>query len=171
MSLFSQVNEYTPWDDTEQRHKKTLLAFLKNESPGSHVTGSAWVVNHAGDKAVLTFHKKLNKWIQLGGHSEKNEAVQETALREAREESGLASLELLNPGIFDLDVHLIPPNGDTPEHYHYDIRFILRAKDGEKLMISRESKDLKWVSFGEIPPLTGHNPGILRMLAKTQVFI
>ena len=170
MSLFSQVNEYTPWDSTEETHKKALLAFLENGDPASHVTGSAWVVNPSRDKALLTLHTKLNTWLQPGGHGEKNEAVQETALREAEEESGLHSLRLLHPGIFDIDVHLIPPNGDTPEHYHYDIRFILLADDGEKLAISRESKDLKWVSFDEIPSLTGNNPGILRMLTKTQAW-
>ena len=168
MSLYSQICEYAPWDSTEEGHKKAFLSFLEKGNQGSHVTGSAWVVNRSRDKAVLTFHKKLNKWIQPGGHGEKNEAVRDTALREAEEESGLTSLRLLHSGIFDLDVHPIPSNGDTPEHYHYDIRFILLADDGEELKISGESKDLKWVSFDEIPPLTAHNPGILRMLEKSK---
>lgn len=168
MSLFTQINEYTPWDNTEETHRKAVLAFLKNGNPGSHITGSAWVVDQTGDKALLTLHTKLNKWLQPGGHGEPDEAVRDTALREAEEETGLASLELLNPGIFDIDVHRIPPNGDTPGHYHYDIRFILLADGGEKLKISRESKDLKWVSFDEIPSLTGQSPGILRMLAKSK---
>ena len=170
MSLFSQISAYAPWNSTEKVHKKTLLAFLKKGNPASHVTGSAWVINRAGDKALLTLHTKLDKWIQPGGHGEGNESVRETALRETREETGLTSLELLCPGIFDLDVHRIPPNGDIPGHCHYDIRFILRADDGETLTISRESKDLKWVAFDEIPALTGHSPGILRMLAKSKEY-
>ena len=169
MSLFSQINEYSPWDTAEERHTQAVLAFLANGNPGSHVTGSSWVINPSKDKALLTYHKKLNKWIQLGGHGENNETVRETALREAAEESGLHSLRLLRPGIFDIDVHLIPPKADTPEHYHYDIRFVLLADDGENLRISRESNDLKWVALDEIPQLTGFNPGILRMLAKTRV--
>jgi len=168
MSLFAQINEYTPWDSTEETHKKTVLAFLESGNQGGHITGSAWVVNHAGDKALLTLHTKLNKWIQPGGHAENDETIQATALREAEEETGLMSLRLLSPGIFDIDVHKIPPGGDTPGHYHYDIRFILRADEGEALKISGESKDLKWVLFDEIPALAGHNPGILRMLDKSK---
>lgn len=171
MSLFTQIDEYTPWDDTEETHRKAVLAFLENGNPGSHITGSAWVINHAGDKALLTLHTKLNKWLQPGGHGEPDETVRETALREAEEETGLSSLRLLTPDIFDIDVHRIPPSGDAPVHYHYDIRFILLADEGEKLTISRESKDLKWVPFNEIPHLTGYNPGVLRMIKKAQAFI
>jgi len=167
MSLLTQI-EYTSWDSTEEKHRKTVLDFLENGKPGSHITGSAWIINATGDKALLTLHTKLNKWLQPGGHGEQNETVRDTALREAREETGLASLGLLSSGIFDIDVHRIPPNGDTPGHFHYDIRFILRGDEGEKLKISRESKGLRWVSFEEIPSLANHSPGILRMLKKSK---
>ena len=35
-----------------------------------HVTGSAWLVNRTMSHVLLTHHKKLNKWLQLGGHSD-----------------------------------------------------------------------------------------------------
>ena len=35
-----------------------------------HITGSAWVVDPAGSRVLLTHHRKLGKWLQLGGHSD-----------------------------------------------------------------------------------------------------
>ena len=48
------------------------------------------------------------------------------ALREAEEESGLRDLAG-EQDIFDLDRHRIPARGDEPEHWHYDVRYAVRA--------------------------------------------
>ena len=130
--------------------------------PG-HVTGSAWIVDQAGERTQLTHHRKLNMWIQLGGHSDGDPNSLNVALREANEESGLT----VNPvaeSIFDLDIHLIPARKSEPAHYHYDVRYILVA-DSDAFTVSEESLDLAWVSPKELPTLTDEE-SMLRMLAK-----
>ena len=88
------------------------------------------------------------------------------ALREAREESGLTRLALVSPEVFDVDRHRIPARGAEPEHWHYDVRFLIEADPDEPLAISSESKDLAWVPLAGVARL---NPdeSMLRMVRKS----
>lgn len=128
-----------------------------------HITGSAWLVSPDQQHLLLTHHRKLNMWLQLGGHSDGDPSTDEVAMREAREESGLA-VQLLNPDIFDLDVHEIPERKNDPAHYHFDVRYQIQA-GGEKFRISEESLDLAWVKIDELERYTKEE-SILRMRRK-----
>ena len=99
--------------------------FERNCVPG-HITGSAWVLDPTRERVLLTHHRKLDIWVQLGGHSDGETDPAKVALAEATEESGL-EVELLAPEIFDIDIHEIPARGDEPAHLHYDVRFALGA--------------------------------------------
>lgn len=131
-----------------------------------HITGSAWIVNPNRDRFLLTFHSKLNLWLQLGGHADGNPDILAVAGREAQEESGLSNIRCLSPEIFDLDIHRIPEHKGVAEHYHYDVRFLFEADDAQELVISDESHDLRWMRGDEIRQLT-QEESILRMLRKS----
>ena len=70
---------------------------------GGHITGSAWVMDMAGERVLLAHHRKLGRWLQPGGHSDGNPDTLAVALREAREESGL-NVRALDDAIFDINV-------------------------------------------------------------------
>lgn len=129
-----------------------------------HVTGSAWLVDSTGKRVLLTHHKKLDKWMQLGGHSDGDADSLEVALKEAREESGIENIKPVFKDIFDLDIHKIPATDKEPEHYHYDVRYLLQADDDE-FTVSDESHDLRWVSTEEIEAM-GLEPSVLKMVKK-----
>lgn len=149
------------------------LAFVMAEAaclertcvPG-HLTGSAWIVSPDRSQVLLTHHRKLDKWLQLGGHADGDGDLLAVALREAREESGLTTVRALAPDVFDLDRHWIPPRQTEPGHFHYDLRFLLEADPAEPLILSSESKELAWVDLGRVTTL---NPeaSIARMVEKT----
>jgi len=130
-----------------------------------HVTASAWVIDPAGEKALLTLHRKIGLWLQLGGHAEGDANLLAVALREVKEESGLTDLQLVTSGIFDLDVHRIPAIGKEPSHYHFDFRFFLQLKSPQPLIISDESIDLAWYSPEEIQTLST-DISVLRLCQK-----
>jgi 8-oxo-dGTP pyrophosphatase MutT (NUDIX family) len=131
-----------------------------------HLTASAWIVDPSRTRTLLTHHRKLDRWLQLGGHVDGDADLAAGALREAREESGLARVRLVSPEAFDVDRHRIPARGAEPEHWHYDVRFLLEADPAEPLAISSESKDLAWVALDDVARL---NPdeSIARMVRKT----
>lgn len=116
-----------------------------------HITGSAWLLNPAGDKALLTLHRNLKRWMQLGGHADGDSDVLRVALREAEEESGIQGIRPLSADIMDVDIHPIPdrPTKGEPAHFHYDIRFLMQAPH-ERFAISDESDDLAWWSHADI---------------------
>ncbi|GAB2993727.1 NUDIX hydrolase [Cyclobacterium sp. 1_MG-2023] len=140
---------------------------FKRERKAGHFTASAWIVNKRRTHALLTLHRKLQRWLQLGGHADGNENLLEVALKEAQEESGLQSIRLVDKSIFDLDRHVIPANDKEERHFHYDVRFLIEAEMDEPLIISPESKDLAWVGFDLTAELVGFNDSVLRMLEKT----
>ena len=113
-----------------------------------HVTGSAWLVSPDGKRVLLTHHKKLGRWLQLGGHADGESDVLLVSQREAEEESGL-KLEQLDKNIFDIDSHKIPASGDEPGHLHFDARFLFKALDLQ-FIVSSESRDLQWVDVSDL---------------------
>lgn len=132
-----------------------------------HVTGSAWVVNRAGTHTLLTHHRKLNRWLQLGGHADGNADILAVALREAYEESGIAVLQPISNEIFDLDIHPIPAKGDEAAHFHYDVRFAIQAVNSDRYTVSDESHALSWVPIEQIRDKT-QEESMLRMQRKWQ---
>ena len=135
-----------------------------------HITSSAWLLNSARTHVLLTHHRKLNMWLQPGGHCDGDSDVPRSALRETVEESGIEAWEFLSHEIFDLDVHKIPAGKKDPEHFHFDVRFILAATGTEDYIISEESHDLAWVDLNSIRDFTVED-SILRMVSKTQSIV
>lgn len=115
-----------------------------------HFTGSAWLVSADGQRALLTHHRKLGRWLQLGGHADGDHDLSAVALREAQEESGLPALRLASQEIFDLDRHWIPERGAVPGHWHYDVRYVVMAGSDERFAVSEESLDLAWREVADI---------------------
>lgn len=171
--LIALLLAHHSYDATEAVHLTSALDFVRTTANCSsratlagHVTASAWILSPDGKSALLTHHKKLNRWLQLGGHTEDSDAsIQDAAAREAREESGIADLQLLRQSLFDVDVHPIPARGSEPAHYHYDLRFLFKALR-EDFTVSDESHDLAWVALATLAAEDG-NASVSRMARKS----
>ena len=141
--------------------RETGDPFVRQRLAG-HFTASAWLVDRAGARALLTHHRKLGIWVQLGGHADGDRDLARVALREAEEESGLTGLRV-DPEIFDLDRHWIPERGDVPGHWHYDVRYVVHAGDSEAFVVSEESHALAWRDIREIADDAGADVSLRRM--------
>ena len=136
-------------------------AFSRDPMIGGHVTASAFVLSPDGGSVLLTHHRKLGIWIQLGGHCDGIADARFVALKEAYEESGLARIAAVRAEAFDVDIHQIPANPREPAHLHYDARFLFRAEAGE-ISVSEESLDLAWVPLERLEDYTDE-ASVLRM--------
>ncbi len=134
-----------------------------------HMTASAWIVSDDGDEALLVHHKKLNKWLQPGGHADGMENLRKVAMKEAEEETGLHSLRFVDNDIFDIDIHPIPAHKQTPAHFHYDVRFLLKADANETPVVSDESHEISWIPMKNIAFFTKGNRSIERMILKSKL--
>lgn len=139
--------------------------FRREFQPG-HFTGSAWVVSADGERVLLTHHRKLDLWLQPGGHADGDVDLGRVALREAEEETGVAGLRLENGEIFDIDRHRIPARKAEAEHWHYDLRYVVRAGADERFVVSEESHDLAWRDIVEVSRDAGADASVRRMAQK-----
>lgn len=144
---------------------------FKRSNLKAHITGSAWVVSHDYSRVLLIHHKKLDKWLQPGGHADGNENILAVALKEAEEETGLREFEEVFEPVFDIDIHRIPERKLVPGHFHFDVRFLLRAKKDAVIAGNHESNAVKWVGINEIDRYAGGNRSIRRMVEKTKKFL
>jgi hypothetical protein len=124
-NLREKLEQYRPTDEREIADKAQMLEFLNSQESCferflsiGHFTGSCWIVNHDGSKFLLTLHKKMGFWLQLGGHADGDHDLARVSMKEVREESRLQHIELLSDEIFDIWVHLIPEYKGIPAHYH-----------------------------------------------------
>lgn len=139
--------------------------FDRNSFP-HHWTASAWILEPTRKEALVLYHRKLEKWIQPGGHADLDTDLARVALREAREETGLASLRLDSHDIFDFDLTPIRAHKDIPAHNHLDVRFLCWADRQDVIRESSESAGVRWVALAELDALCA-DEGISRMAAKS----
>ncbi|MFF3335051.1 NUDIX hydrolase [Streptomyces sp. NPDC002888] len=126
-----------------------------------HITASALVIDPERGRVLLTLHKKLRMWLQMGGHCEPGDAtLASAALREGTEESGIAGLTLLPGGPVRLDRHL------TPCAWHLDVQYAALAPAGAVETISDESLDLRWFAYGEVADVA--DDSVVRLLEATR---
>jgi 8-oxo-dGTP pyrophosphatase MutT (NUDIX family) len=136
-----------------------------------HLTGSAWLVDPSGEHVLLTLHRKLDRWLQLGGHADGELNLARVALREASEESGLPELRLDDdpstrgkdgaPMPFALDDHRIPERPGEPEHTHFDLCYVVRASAELTPVLNNESKELRWWPISDLL-----QPGVEAFLSR-----
>jgi 8-oxo-dGTP pyrophosphatase MutT (NUDIX family) len=172
-AFLAEVRAYAPVDPYEAMMCDRVFAFVSAHPDAfqrtlqtGHVTASAWIVDPSRTRVLLTHHRKLRKWLQLGGHLDGEVDVRRAAMREAREESGLHSLRFISDAIYDLDIHPIPARAGEPAHDHYDVRFALEADPAEPFVVSSESNDLAWVPLGALARY-GADESVLRLARKT----
>lgn len=176
-----QLRGHAPADEEEARDLLAICAFVARHADPfdrrireGHLTASAVVVAAEGDRILLLHHRKLDRWLQPGGHGDPGEAAGETvALREAREETGLEDLRLhpKAPRPLDVDVHDIAARGEEPAHEHLDLRYLVMAPPAAFVSRSlEETNDLRWFSWDELDGLD-LDPGLRRLLGKARVWM
>jgi 8-oxo-dGTP pyrophosphatase MutT (NUDIX family) len=175
MTFLDQLRTYDPSDEAEALHREQMVELLTSVpepfsrahfTPG-HFTASCYIIDGEG-RLLLHHHRRLDRWLQMGGHVEPGESAQLAALREGTEESGLSDLALAADGIFDLDIHGIPAAKGEPDHDHFDVRFVARTSSPDAITIDRaESNELAWVTLERAAALMP-GPESQRVLRKIE---
>lgn len=177
--LADLLAQFTPSDDPKERADLATMRgfaaslpepFSRSQWP-AHFTGSAVVVSPDGARVCLILHGTLKRWMQPGGHGEPGDGgdVAQSALREAREETGLdVSFHPTAPRPFDVDVHAIPARKAEPDHRHLDVRFLVVAKDPDALARDpNETAGAQWLTWDEALQRIDEAP-LQRMLLKAR---
>ena len=171
-ALLDLLARYRGIDSQDQGQCQRIIDFVSSTPDcfershlAGHVTGSVWLLDKRAERVLLTHHRKLDRWMQLGGHADGNPNLQEVALKEAQEESGINDIWLVDTEILDVDIHQIPEHSGVPAHLHYDVRFAIQTNHPEALRVSHESKELAWVTLDELEHFNV-DESLLRMRRK-----
>lgn len=178
MDVAPGLRTHVPADALEGAHLARILSFVAAHPrpfdraiPEGHLTGSAVVISASRDRVLLLHHKKLDLWLQPGGHGEAGETSAEAvALREALEETGIRDLVLhpTAPRPIDVDVHAIPARKDEPAHEHLDLRYLVIAPDSAAAVHDpAESHAIRWFTWDELATME-LDPGLQRALKKVK---
>jgi len=151
---------FQPRDAEQARTQEQMLDFIRQHPRDAHrrscleghLTASVLLWNATRSKVLLHHHRKLQRWLQFGGHCDGDANLLGCAWRELREESGIEP-EWISPAPVDLDIHTIPARAGEPRHLHYDVRFLARAGPQALPARSQESLELRWISPGEVEVL------------------
>lgn len=135
-----------------------LKAFDRTNTIG-HIVGSAFLVNEDCSRIALMQHKKLNMWLQPGGHTDNDRTILCTAMRELEEEFSIpvkesifASLDcfsnkhtrlFMKQDIFDLELQVFPEKPEFPQHWHLDVRYLFFSRE-QIFEGNDESTDIRW---------------------------
>jgi 8-oxo-dGTP pyrophosphatase MutT (NUDIX family) len=175
--LLAELRAYAPSDERERAMRDRVVSLIEDHPDAfarslltGHVTASAWIVDPSRTRVLLLHHRKLDRWLQPGGHADGDVDLRRAALREAREETGLTRIGFACEGIYDIDVHDIPARPGEPEHEHFDVRFALDADPAEPLVQNRESRELAWVPLDELG-CYGVDESVLRLARKTRLLV
>lgn len=168
MSLYDDAVLVLKGYEDQEELRRTYLEHLESHPDGiwkacgdGHITASALVIDPSRGRVLLTLHRKLRMWLQMGGHCEPaDDTLAAAALREGSEESGIAGLTLLPGGPVRLDRH------HTPCAWHLDVQYAALAPVGAVEAISDESLDLRWFAYDEVAGVADES--VVRLLEATR---
>ena len=161
MKIIEEIKKYRPCNAQEQRDQALILDFLEKNGDAflrsnllAHMTASSWIVNPERTKTLMVYHNLYDSWSWTGGHTDGETDLLSVALREAREETGIAHVRPLSPEIFSLEVLTVDGHekrGEyVPSHLHMNVTYLLEAEESDTLHVCREENSgVAWFSLEE----------------------
>ena len=161
MKIIEEIKKYRPCNAQEQRDQALILDFLEKNGDAflrsnllAHMTASSWIVNPERTKTLMVYHNIYDSWSWTGGHADGETDLLSVALREAREETGIAHVRPLSPEIFSLEVLTVDGHekrGEyVPSHLHMNVTYLLEAEESDTLRVCREENSgVAWFSLEE----------------------
>jgi 8-oxo-dGTP pyrophosphatase MutT (NUDIX family) len=118
--------------------------FARTTYQPGHVTASGVVLSPDRASVLLVYHRRLQRWLQPGGHIEPEDGtVAEAACREVREETGIRVLDYRAAPVVGVDVHPIPAARGEPPHWHHDVALGFVARK-TRLRPTEEVREAVW---------------------------
>lgn len=154
--VIDKIRKYEPANEQETTDKVLMLSWLEHnddafsrENAIAHVTVSGWVVNKDRSKVLMVYHNIYDSWSWLGGHADGETDLLSVAVKEVKEESGLAEVHPVSEDIMSLEVLTVDGHEKkgryVSSHLHMNVTFFLEADSESALSIKAdENSDVAW---------------------------
>ena len=159
MDLLGELEQYRPWNEQEAQDREELLRRLRSgeelytrDNAAAHWTASAWVTEKSRRRVLMAYHNIFDSWAWLGGHADGDRDLLAVALREVREESGLAAVRPVSPRIYSLEILTVDGHEKNAayvsSHLHLNITYLLEADPNQILQCKPdENSRVAWFSL------------------------
>ena len=148
-TLISQLTNYKPYNEQEERDRETILRLLKTqediffrENLVAHMTASAWVQDFEHQHILMAYHNLYKSWAWLGGHADGNEDLLQVALKEVREESGIRNVRPVTDQIYSVEILTVDGHEKkgvyVPSHLHLNVTYLLEADRAETVRVKAD---------------------------------
>ena len=166
MKIVEEIKKYRPCNEQEQRDKAVILAFLENNEDAflrsnllAHMTASSWIVNPERTRTLMVYHNIYDSWSWTGGHADGETDLLSVALREAREETGIAHVRPVSPEIFSLEVLTVDGHekrGEyVPSHLHLNVTYLLEGDPASPVRCRpEENSRVGWFALADAPAVS-----------------
>lgn len=156
MRFIEAIERYSPAGEQERQDARMMRRYaeifpdvLSRTNETAHFTASAWIVSPDRSRVLMIYHNIYNSWSWTGGHADGQDDPLAVAIREAREETGLAHIrpagdELLSLEILTVKAHVKRGKYVVP-HLHLNLTYLLEADDADAIHIKPdENSGVKW---------------------------
>ena len=161
MTLEEALERYLPWNEQEERDRAEILRRLRSgeelygrDNASAHLTASAWVVSPDRTQVLMAYHNLYDSWSWLGGHADGDRDLLAVALREVREESGLAEVRPVSPAIYSVEILTVDGHEKrgayVSSHLHLNVTYLLEADPAEPVRCKPdENSRVGWFGLEE----------------------
>ncbi len=160
--LINELTKYVPYNEEEKMDKALFIRFLESfddafyrTNPIAHVTASSWILNETHDAVLMVYHNIFHSWSWTGGHADGDIDLLNVAMKEAKEETGIESLELAMPGIFSIESLTVDGHQKAGKyvasHLHLNVTYLFIAKSDSTLHIKTdENSNVAWIKIADL---------------------
>lgn len=161
------IRAYVPQSPQEEADKAMILDYIRRfpddiltrDNAIAHLTSSGFVVNADASRVLMAHHNIYRVWAWTGGHADGEGDLLSVALREAREETGIAHIRPLSTAIASLDI--LPVWGHVKRgkyvcaHQHLNVSYLLVADDTDPIAPRpEENTRVGWLPAEELTAWT-----------------
>lgn len=159
VQLLESLRSYRPWNEQETADRDEILHQIEHcrdiftrENRNAHMTASSWIVDPSRTKVLMVYHNIYDSWSWTGGHADGETDLLAVALREAREETGIAHVRPLSSDIYSLEILTVDGHEKrgkyVSSHLHLNLTYLLEADDSD-LLIRKEDENsaVAWFSL------------------------
>jgi len=163
MNYIDAIRQYVPTCEQEASDQKIMLEYYRLFGDGilsrtcalGHVTASSMIFNRERTKVLMIYHNIYDSWAWTGGHADGEGDCLATAIKEAKEETGLKNVRVISEAAAALDILGVQPHVKRGQfvsaHVHLNLTYLLEADESETLHICEgENSNVGWIPMDQI---------------------